>query len=161
MLYSICVGPKGKVIAFEPMPRNLGYLYRHLELNGVDNVTIMEGVVFDREGEVRITGNLDSAQNRVDPEGEHPVRSFVLDHLVYREGFSPPDAIKVDVEGAEAAVLRGGARLLTERRPLIFLSTHNSQVHAGCCRFLKDLGYKLCPIGSGSIDDCSELLGEG
>src|SRR5574341_673203 len=45
LLASELVGPSGQVIAFEPLPRNLGYLHRHLALNSCKNVTVIEAAV--------------------------------------------------------------------------------------------------------------------
>lgn len=69
--------------------------------------------------------------------------------------------MKIDVEGAEYAVLRGATRLLTEKRPLIFLSTHGELVHAECCRLLVGLGYTLRPEVGDDIELCSEVVAQG
>ena len=44
---------------------------------------------------------------------------------------SPPDAIKVDVEGHEAAVLRGAAATLAAHRPLLVVEVHEAERSAG------------------------------
>ena len=90
-----------------------------------------------------------------------PVRAFTLDHLVFRDGLPAPTVMKIDVEGAEHAVLRGATRLLTEKRPLIFLSTHGPQVHTECCRLLAGLGYTLRPEVGDNIELCSEVVAQG
>lgn len=41
LLASELVGKNGKVLAFEPLPRNLSYLKRHLKLNNCQNVEIL------------------------------------------------------------------------------------------------------------------------
>jgi len=161
LLASVLAGPTGRVVAFEPFPRNLAYLRKHLALNHVRNTVVMEGAVYDDEGEVRIVAGLNSSETRVNAKGTISVRALTLDHLVFRDGFPAPTAIKVDVEGAEHAVLRGGTRLLTEKRPLIFLSTHGPQLHTECCRLLVGLGYTLRPEVGDNIELCSEVVGQG
>lgn len=42
------------------------------------------------------------------------------------ETFGPPDALTVDVEGAEGRVLRGSERILREHRPLVWTSVHEA-----------------------------------
>jgi len=43
-----------------------------------------------------------------------------------------PDALKIDVEGFEESVLRGGRRLLQgATAPLLFLELHNDMIRAG------------------------------
>jgi nucleoside-diphosphate-sugar epimerase len=63
--------------------------------------------------------------------------------------------------GAEDAVLRGATRLLAEKRPLVFLSTHGPQVHAECCELLTKLGYTLRPIDGSSSEVSPEFLAQG
>src|SRR6266436_706615 len=53
LLASVLVGHTGRVVAFEPSPRNLAYLRRHLAMNRLNNVTVVEGAVYDHDGEVR------------------------------------------------------------------------------------------------------------
>jgi len=42
-------------------------------------------------------------------------------------GSRPPDLIKIDVEGGETEVLRGGAKLFATKRPLIIAEIHTAQ----------------------------------
>jgi hypothetical protein len=59
----------------------------------------------------------------------------------------PPDLMKIDVEGAELAVLRGAERLIGRFRPSILLDTHDflgpkhEGLHEQCLRALRDFGY--------------------
>ena len=64
LLASVLVGPTGRVVAFEPFPRNLAYLRKHLALNHVRNAVVIEGAVYDHEGEVRITEGPSSSESR-------------------------------------------------------------------------------------------------
>lgn len=65
--------------------------------------------------------------------------------------------IKIDVEGAEAEVLRGAANLVRERRPTVFVATHGEPQHAECLRLLAGLGYRVtglqgqAPIGTDEL----------
>ena len=52
------VGPTGRVYAFEPMPRNLGLLRRHLAMNRLSNVEIYDVAVGD-------TGDLADGRGRL------------------------------------------------------------------------------------------------
>ena len=160
LLASVLVGPTGHVVAVEPFPRNVSYLRRHLALNAVTNATLVEGAAHNHCGVVRITDGPDSCQIRVDEAGALRVRSFTLDDLVFHDGLPAPTAMKIDVEGAEGAVLRGARRLLAEHRPLIFLSTHGPDAHAECCHLLRGFGYRLRPIDSESVEESSELVAE-
>ncbi len=50
LLASRLVGPTGRVIAVEPLPRNIAYLQRHVVANAATNVTIVQGAVSDAPG---------------------------------------------------------------------------------------------------------------
>lgn len=69
-----------------------------------------------------------------------------------RAGLPVPDVVKIDVEGAELAVLRGMGRVLSRRMPRILLETHSSELRTDCEAVLFHLGYQvqtLCDLGGG------------
>lgn len=69
-----------------------------------------------------------------------PVVTVSLDWLLERQ--PPPDVLKIDVEGAEAAVLRGAGRLLAESRPKILCEvTDDNRGEVG--ELLGSRGYRL------------------
>ena len=160
LLASELVGPKGKVIAFEPYPRNLEYLKRHLQLNKCNNVTVIEaavaeqsGIGFFEEGDNSTTGHLSS-------NSKHgvKVKTVSLDDLVLKKQIPPPDYMKIDVEGAELLVFKGARLVLINYYPTIFLATHGVEVHKECCEFLKEIGYNLQSINEESIEKTDEIL---
>jgi FkbM family methyltransferase len=55
-------------------------------------------------------------------------RAITIDRLA--EHFGAPTHIKIDVEGYEAAVLRGAKRTITNLSPLLFLELHNEMIRA-------------------------------
>lgn len=79
------------------------------------------------------------------------VISVTLDWLA---GHLPrPDLVKIDVEGAEYAVLEGGAHLLNQVRPL-FLIEVSSESSDGITGLLRDAGYDLFDM---EVDEASFL----
>jgi FkbM family methyltransferase len=54
------------------------------------------------------------------------VRAVTIDQIALQ--FGPPTHIKVDVEGHEAAVLRGARATVRQFSPLLFLELHNEMV---------------------------------
>jgi FkbM family methyltransferase len=153
---SVLVGSHGKVIAFEPLPDNLAYLTRHIALNHLDNVHVIEAAVWSSTGELRFQGTADRVTSHASDVGEITVKAVAIDALVSAGEIPPPDCIKIDVEGAEADVLRGAMSTLSEHRPVILLATHGAERTVECRKLLAELGYGLKPIGAG--DD--ELIAE-
>lgn len=158
LLGSVLVGGRGQVIAFEPAPKNLNYLKKHLQINSVINVEVVEAAVSDRHGHVRLSSGPSSSMWHIDAQGELEVQTVSLDELVLNAKLPPPNVIKMDIEGAEFLALNGSARVVKEFHPVLLLSTHGIDVHQKCCRFLKSAGYRLTPIGQTSLDKCRELL---
>lgn len=158
LLASVMVGPRGRVLAFEPVPSNLTFLKAHLGLNGVENVDVFETAVSDREGQERFECCKDRCEGRLTANGNFVVHCVSLDGLTARSVFRAPDVIKIDVEGAELSVLRGGSRLLAAFHPTIFLATHGTELHRECVSLLRRLGYQLDAIEGESADESCELL---
>ncbi|NIS52912.1 MAG: FkbM family methyltransferase, partial [Phycisphaerae bacterium] len=49
--------------------------------------------------------------------------------------------VKVDVEGHELKVLKGGERTLAHNRPALFLEIRNRSQHKAITEYLKGFGY--------------------
>ena len=158
LLASEAVGSTGRVFVFEPVPRNLFYLKKHLELNHTSNVTVLEVAVSDKSGTVSFEEGPSSSMGRIALEGELLVRTVVLDELISRRELPAPDYMKIDIEGAELSALHGARSMLARAHPTIFLATHGSDVHQGCCRLLHSLGYQLEPIDDRDLDHSTEIL---
>ena len=146
-LYSLpsarAVGPTGRVYAFEPMPQNARLLRRHLNLNRLANVQIWEVAVSDCEGFVSMTEGDSPSEFHVAPQGEWTVKAVTLDDWISRNGGSPPDLVKIDVEGSDDAVLRGGARVFAAHRPTMLLALHGERQRRECARLLTGWGYRF------------------
>lgn len=132
LLAARLVGPDGRVDAFEPLPENRRRLERALELNGAANVHVHDCAVSDCAGATTLYGSSASVTWSLVPGGERDetlaVAAKTLDSLA--ESLPPPDVLKVDAEGSEPAVLRGGLGLLRERRPAILLEADEAGVAA-------------------------------
>ena len=159
LLASVLVGPKGRVFAFEPSPRNICYLKNHLRLNGCDNVTLVEAAVAEKEGIASFEESDNGYYDHLSIRGNLKVKTVSLDNLVLNGKISPPDFIKIDAEGAELLVLSGAKNILVNYSPTIFLAIHIFDFPNQCCTFLRSINYDLQSIDENeSLNNTSELL---
>jgi FkbM family methyltransferase len=157
VLSAVLTGPAGAVWSFEPNPRNAAFLRRHAEINGLRHVRVEQAAVSDAEGTARFDFGTGSGTGHLSAEGDIEVRTLRLDDVCAAHGIVPR-AVKIDVEGAEAAVLEGFAATVDSARPVIFLSTHGPGPHARCVAWLRARGYRLSPMVGGSVESATELL---
>lgn len=143
LLASALVGPTGKVFAFEPLPRNIIYIKKHLYLNKVTNAAVVEIAVSDKDGTSSFRERADSSMGHFSEDGELQVKTVRLDKLIETEKMPVPDYIKIDVEGAEIKVLAGAKNTLKKFSPTLFLATHGSDIYYECVEVLEELGYNL------------------
>ncbi|MGI8978698.1 MAG: FkbM family methyltransferase [Pirellulaceae bacterium] len=161
LLSAKLVGTSGRVVSFEPDPNNLQFLRSHVEQNGLSQVTILPIALADETGTAPFGGGTGTGTGRLCENGVVQVAVRRLDDIAAEMDLRPQH-LKIDVEGAEMAVLRGGQRLIEEHKPTIFLSTHEKIVpgiHRQCCELLIQWGYQLQPITGTSVEEASELLG--
>jgi len=154
LLGSKCVGPRGKVFAFEPVVRNLVHLYQHISLNKLTNVTIVPVACSDRLtwavfslGPNYALGHLADATNQpCESDFETTiVPTVTIDSIVEYSGVYP-NVVKIDVEGAELRVLRGAHNTLLNRKPIVLLSVHSVDLRMACETYLKGIGYSCKPL---------------
>ena len=119
-------GPSGRVIAFEPSPRERERLVAHVRLNRAANVRVEPAALGEREGEAELfvvdgseTGCNSLKPGDIGPGRTVPVRLRSLDEYAKSEGLDRVDVIKMDVEGAELSVLRGARSLVRATRPVL------------------------------------------
>jgi FkbM family methyltransferase len=131
-LYSLlaakCVGRTGKVLAFEPSPRERRRLLRNLKINGHANVEVQDCALGADSGSAMLflVGEGQDGCNSLRPPAVRESTSTLcvplrrVDEELARLGVSHVDFVKLDVEGAELGVLQGAAALLsTPSRPAI------------------------------------------
>jgi FkbM family methyltransferase len=129
------VGPDGRVAAIEPHPVTAGLLRRTVGVNGFagrttvfeqavgahDDMTLTFELREDDPKNARVVGD-----HRADQPGMTQVKGGRLETLL--ADWPKIDFIKIDVEGAEEAVLEGAWPLIVRDRPDILLEFN----HARC-----------------------------
>jgi len=137
-LVSVPLGSKFrdcKGIAVEPIERNVDALSRNLALNSLTaTITVIPVAIGDKIGTVPMlrdnnfggsTGNAKIVMNGWTSTSTHQVNVELLDN-VWRDSGSPSVSfIKIDVEGYEYQVLKGGQELIKSCRPVVYGEFHN------------------------------------
>jgi FkbM family methyltransferase len=142
LLSSFLVGNSGRVISFEPSPRELKRLNLHLSANHCQNVTVESLALGKAETKSDLyicVGETGTGFNSLRPPAvpdqfERVEVSIVrLDNYLKQKQIAPAtiDFIKLDVEGGELDILQGANDLLNcPRRPVIMCEAEDIRTHA-------------------------------
>jgi len=135
-----------EVQAFEPAPVNQQAVRRVMALNPALPIQLTAAAVGAEEGTIKITIHEDASMNFVgeDKSGRPSieVRMLALDSAIASGEAVAPRLLKIDVEGAEASVLRGAPKALRESVREIFVELHHQQAKEECERLLTEAGFE-------------------
>jgi FkbM family methyltransferase len=162
LVASQLVGPAGQVHSFEPDPETFAWLRRNTELNALSNVSVNQIALSDSAGTQTFyfaTTHDIGANSLAEPLNfsgrKAEVQCLPLDDYLRERGVSRVHLVKMDVEGAEMAVLAGGERLFSNpERPMLIMEFEEKRQRAfgRSCRemggWLVDHGYDLYRIGA-------------
>jgi len=131
------IGPRGKVIAFEPEPHTRTLFRRNCILNHLNNVTVAE-YALDKENGTKVlyqSATANPATHSLVRRHDYRLRERGIqvqtvrgDTLIHERGIEQPRVMKIDVEGSEhnallgmTAILRSQAlrMLLVEVHPVV------------------------------------------
>jgi FkbM family methyltransferase len=149
------VSGRGRVIAIEPEAANLARLRRALADARLEPcVEVVAAAATSEAGSAFLKINPDHpGDHRLGLEGQ-PIEATTLDVLVARHHWTPVSLIKIDVQGAEAAVLAGAEEVLRRFRPALYVEVDDrnlrefgSSAEALIGR-LADFGYVPCRLAS-------------
>lgn len=173
-LYAQWVGPRGRVVAYEPDPMLHAISERNLQRNGLDpQAEVRRFAVSDVAGRAqffragRNYGNNSLFRDEADSLGG---TSFEVDLVTLDEDLAdfgePFDFVKMDIQGAESHVLSGMQKMLEERPPRLMLLEFWPYGLANMGREpqtmldqLRSAGYRLSELGSKTPIDDADLLG--
>ncbi|MGH9028611.1 MAG: FkbM family methyltransferase [Acidimicrobiales bacterium] len=116
-LFSRCVGPAGRVVAFEPDPINFQYLLRNLKTNHCENVEPIHAALSDESGTATFTPDRFLAEGHLVATRNASSRSLIvptvrLEDFLRTRRLASVRLVKLDVEGGEVPALRGMAGVL-------------------------------------------------
>ncbi len=140
--FSEIVGPKGRAIAFEPVPETFVFLTSNLLSLPLRNITLLNVALSDEPQLVgMVVPNYDNglknyfrATLTANSSGIQamamPLSALSFPHLI--------KLVKFDVEGPEYRVLQGMVGLLRRDHPILIVETNSDVVFS----YLRELGYK-------------------
>lgn len=147
-------GFRGRVLAIEPHSESRLYLEKTLNSNpGATAICAL--AASDRQETLTLYKNPDNkGDNRLYPDpllrGEETVGADTLDNICRRHGISSAQFIKIDVQGAEAKVVRGARGLLAGSADCILMTEFWPYGLTRCgadgleyLEMLGDLGFRL------------------
>lgn len=133
----------GRVIAFEPVREMAEKLSANCAFNRADNVTLIESALGEEAGSADIQVNQGDpgmegtnsmiASVHVTNKPDHYQRRSIpvcrLDDIADKLGLSERiDFIKIDTEGFEPMVIRGGLKILRKTRPAMLVEAHSMRL---------------------------------
>lgn len=160
------VGPDGAVWAFEPSPREFAGLVDTVARNQAGVVRPVPVALSDRDGvaELRVAEAGHSGQSTlggfaypVGLAGTEAVPVRTLDTFVRTVGVARVDVVKMDVEGTELALIRGGREVIARDRPVILFEANDRALElqgastAALLAELTGLGYELYTLADDGL----------
>ena len=132
MIAARLVGLNGRVICFEPLAMNTERIKHNTSLNHFSNVIVKQLALGSQDGSAEFSLSRFATFGRFSdlgaPDGYTGNTIVPVQRLdsVIKSGSFQPDFIKMDVEGAEVDVLKGGTEMLRESRPLLLIELHGT-----------------------------------
>ena len=144
------VGAQGKVFAFEPDPENWPRVLYHARMNALPQVEVIDSGVWSECKTLLFRRATDASSRNTGGVLESPgtstareiisIPAVTLDHFV--EEHRAPDVIKVDVEGGEGEVLKGGEKIFGSAKPVLICEIHDPTASETVSKWLTERGYR-------------------
>jgi FkbM family methyltransferase len=141
------VGAVGRVWAFEPTSSTAKLLAEGIAINGFNHVVLEQSALSNTSGTAQLSLNNNSELNMLvhgkPPEStSETVPLVTLDDCMKRYDWSDIAFVKIDAEGEEANILRGGKRFFAELSPLVQYEIKAVRdLHFDLVQDFSDLGY--------------------
>jgi FkbM family methyltransferase len=118
------VGPAGRVWAFEPASGTARLLAEGINANGFEQVVLEQSALSGACGTAQFALNENSELNalvhgKLPASAVETVRLVTLDDRLQAYGWREIDFTKIDAEGEEAQILKGGERFFAQLSPLV------------------------------------------
>jgi FkbM family methyltransferase len=142
------LGVQGSVFVFEPDPSNLRRIEEHASRNRLNALGIIPKAAWFTDGRMKfqracsrssLNRGAIAEDNLAAGESMIEVETITLDSFGREHAL--PSIIKIDVEGSEAAVLRGSEEIFRSAKPVVICEIHHAQAASDVTRWLQARGY--------------------
>lgn len=144
------ISESGKIISFEPFPKNFEALLRNVNSNNLNQVQLVKSAVGNENTTIELY--LDEKENNLGSVSALPienaiiekVQSISIDSFLKDSSIKKIDFVKIDVEGFEYNVLLGMKETLKIHKPTLLIeifNDENSENENNINSLLIDLGY--------------------
>lgn len=117
------VSPNGKVIAFEPDPKNRRILQNNIKKEKLNNIIIVPKGLWSRDAVFSIVS--DGLSSSISPEGNIKIEVTTLDSELKRLKIHRVDFIKMDIEGAEIEAIKGCKKTLVDNQLNLAIASYH------------------------------------
>jgi FkbM family methyltransferase len=153
LAFARLVGEHGHVWAFEPLAENVAYLNRHIALNELANVTVVQAAVAERAGSAGFALAGSRSQGRLSEGAGLSVCTVSLDEFCAQAGIDCPDLIKFDIEGGESLAFKGARHVIAQGKATILLALHGWAHEENCVPILRAASYVLQYLDGNPVED--------
>jgi len=143
-----CVGASGRVWSVEPASSTAAILQQSISLNAFHQIQVLQMALSDKVGTAHLSLNDNAELNELVREGSsqgpsEKVPLSTLDTLLQSHDWHGIDFVKMDAEGEETAIVRGGRRFFELNSPLVqFEVKASTQVNTSLIQVFEDIGYR-------------------
>ena len=156
VIESNLVGRQGKVFAVEPSPLNYNLLKTNLDNQKMDNFSVFNIAIGDKDGEIEFIvtekSNLckvktsDKEVNELENIKVIKVQSKTLDSFVLENNIEKIDFLRMDLEGYEYNVIMSSKSILEKYKPKLLMEIHwtiGTEKTIEFLKFLQNLNYEI------------------
>lgn len=120
------VGAEGRVIAVEPVPKNLEIFRMNVDENQLDNISVFENAIWQESKEITFN-TTENQRNSIRTDllsDTQPitVQALSIDDLIRKSEISKLDFVRLQLNGVEFEALEG-FRLVDQYRPKLMIAT--------------------------------------
>lgn len=142
------VGSGGAIYAFEPASETRSYLSKSIELNNFTQIVLDHRGLSETEGDAQLSLNPNSELNEIARHGKatdkvETIRLTSLDIAMHQYGWHGIDFVKIDAEGEEEAILKGGSSFFATESPLVQYEVKaGSRLNLNLVKAFGNMGYQ-------------------